>query len=77
MTDTKDTISLEEYGICEPYLASTRIMFYVLLHDFVINEIQLLFNFLYLAPKRASKGPIGPYNFTNKGIETIVFPFLE
>ena len=60
MTETKDTISLEEYGIGEPYLDSTRSTFSVLLHDVVRNEIQPLVNFFYLAPKRASKGPIGP-----------------
>ena len=44
-TDTKETIYLEEYGIGEPYLALTRSTFYVIFHDIVRNEIQLLVNF--------------------------------
>ena len=53
LTDTKDTISLEEYGIGEPYLASTRSTFYVLLHDVIRNKIQLL---IFFHPQKGLQG---------------------
>ena len=70
VTDTKDTISLEEYGIVDPYLASTRITFYVLLHNVVRNEIQRFIDFFIYLPKGPPRDLYVPR--TNKGIHLLI-----